>query len=349
MKKPCIINETTSVRLSKLGFVAALMVVCIHAPAIDSCPTWGLSWWFVTFFQNGLCRVAVPLFFMISGYLIFGRYGGRVEYWRLLTKRWRSIVVPFLIWSTLWFVLGRLLNVVANAQHHRSLWPICLSFHGCCVAFGLDPFNKPLYYPFWYLRTLILFVLLSPIIERIVSKCGLLTIGVCVLVDVLALPQLPVQWESVFDSFMSIRGLAFFVLGMLLRMRECELARFEKKGVFCFCLRGGLLVARCIFAGLGYGNLGNAIQIVLTPIIAVALWCCLSGKAWGISRLSFPIFCIHLYIYLALTFILGKSVSGCAEQILRMVLAIVIATGVAYGLVKKFPQFSSVAFGGRCE
>lgn len=87
-------------------FVCALMVVMIHVPPFGSSAT-GVVGWFNFGIQNYVARVAVPLFFVISGFLIFrGSLGSKVavSYFIRYSKRifriylfWTMVYLPWSI------------------------------------------------------------------------------------------------------------------------------------------------------------------------------------------------------------------------------------------------------------
>ena len=55
---------------------------------------------FIEFFLcNGFTRIAVPIFFMISGYLFFLTYKLSIEkYFYKVKSRFLSLMIPYLIW-----------------------------------------------------------------------------------------------------------------------------------------------------------------------------------------------------------------------------------------------------------
>lgn len=67
------ISEQTSAKIANAGLLAALMVVFIHVDMQPDCPA--VVRWFVGIVEQGLCTVAVPAFFVISGYLLGGHVG----------------------------------------------------------------------------------------------------------------------------------------------------------------------------------------------------------------------------------------------------------------------------------
>lgn len=92
------------VSLDYLRVIAAILVVAVHAETITISPTnflGGISWWFATSI-NTFGRIAVPLFVMISGALIY-RTGKAVNFSETLKRSWKRIIVPSIIWISFYF------------------------------------------------------------------------------------------------------------------------------------------------------------------------------------------------------------------------------------------------------
>ncbi len=78
--------------------IGALLVVMIHVNG-QALRDWGeipVSWWMVKNVYNATARIAVPLFFMVSGYLLLQKSDDILVFFR---KRFSKILVPFLVWS----------------------------------------------------------------------------------------------------------------------------------------------------------------------------------------------------------------------------------------------------------
>lgn len=131
-------------------------------------PSWYHS--FMYFFSEALTRLAVPVFFIISGYLFFYNitdFNGKV-YIGKLKRRTRSLLIPYLIWN----VIAILVTLIkANMpsmfpslakENHDLLWFIC-SF------WSLDEGRCPILYPLWYVRDLMVVILFSPIIYAMIK------------------------------------------------------------------------------------------------------------------------------------------------------------------------------------
>lgn len=87
-----------------IRIIAAIEVVAIHVTDVLIAYKnyfGGLSWWYATFI-NGLSRMSVPLFIIVSGYLLLDEYHKESDR-TFLKKRLRRVGIPLLIWSVFYF------------------------------------------------------------------------------------------------------------------------------------------------------------------------------------------------------------------------------------------------------
>ncbi len=152
----------------------------------------------VLFVTEHVCRVAVPLFFFLSGFLFFYRLEGFAwrEYGRKLRKRIFTLLIPYVLWN---FIYALLYGGM------QALFPSMLSGRVLAVAdySVADWFNRvwglgsdgPIAAQFWFIRDLMVMVLLTPIIyflfssRRRVIGIGLMTL--CLANGVFALYEIP--------------------------------------------------------------------------------------------------------------------------------------------------------------
>ena len=126
------------------------------------------------FIGESVGQIAVPGFFMISAYLFYRNFG-----WGSLKRKWvsrfHSILIPYLLWNTIYYlgyVIGSRLPFVGRVMG-KGLVPVNLSHF-------LDSILHFRYlYVFWYLKQLILLILLAPILYWILKRfwSGLLFLG----------------------------------------------------------------------------------------------------------------------------------------------------------------------------
>ena len=109
------ISEDTSKRITALRFLLAVLVVVIHnnynakvvadyfaetgETIVFSQSIFGK--WIQLFFSQGLAHCAVPLFFLFAAFLQAKKND---SYSVLLKKRAKSLLLPYVIWITLYFL-----------------------------------------------------------------------------------------------------------------------------------------------------------------------------------------------------------------------------------------------------
>lgn len=132
------------------------------------------------FFSDVLGRIAVPLFFFISGFLFFYRSSefSASVYVGKLKKRVRTLLVPYLLWNLLW--------VLIYAGSKAALPGIDKTFADCSLSDLLSDLLSvliihPICYQFWFIRDLMVVVLCTPLIYALVKygrSCSVIALGV---------------------------------------------------------------------------------------------------------------------------------------------------------------------------
>ena len=155
------LSTQLSRKLANMAVISSWLVVYIH---IASSATEGtFDWWGIQLFRQGICRIAVPFFFVASGFFL-SRHVGEVGWWhRALKTRIGSLLVPFVIWELMYVLCLQAITCLANPPEvaARALldelraWPTLLGIQG-----GAFPRNGPL----WFVRALLLYVLIAPVL-----------------------------------------------------------------------------------------------------------------------------------------------------------------------------------------
>jgi len=169
------ISIETSRRIAMLRFPLIIGVVFIHAYGFKVSLANGSLGLFqmhplVVFIEDYisqvLARICVPLFYLISGFLFFVSYGGTAkQYLVKIRSRVRTLLIPFLFWNILSMALLALAqsNPCTSNYFSGTFTPI-LSFGPydfLNAVFGLT--RSPVAYQFWFIRDLMILVLLSPV------------------------------------------------------------------------------------------------------------------------------------------------------------------------------------------
>ncbi|MBR0500105.1 MAG: acyltransferase [Bacteroidales bacterium] len=149
-----------------LRFPMAALVVLLHTAALGVGSTHPVYSTLCIVLGRGICRVAVPCFFLISGFLFFSQLEDKwnTDVWiGKIKKRIKTLLIPYLLW-----------NIIAAlaiwgyrwgfARMHGETYPTLLDHiiqaRGLWDSSGGLPFDGPL----WFIRHLIIFVLAAPLV-----------------------------------------------------------------------------------------------------------------------------------------------------------------------------------------
>jgi surface polysaccharide O-acyltransferase-like enzyme len=142
------VNNSSSAKpyvyaIDVLRVIAILAVVLIHTTSrVLEASHYNLPAFPVTLFLNQISRFAVPLFFMISGFVLELNYEHELGYWDYLKKRFSRIFVPYIFWSAIYYLFVYTLHsqnflqtlVSGNASYQLYFIPALLIFY---LAFPL--------------------------------------------------------------------------------------------------------------------------------------------------------------------------------------------------------------------
>lgn len=172
-----MISKYLSDKFRILSFFLIVLVLFIHSPFIEA-QTLPLNAFIQDLISKKIGRLAVPLFYIISGYLFFCNIdSGLRSILKKLRKRVFSIFIPYLIGSLFFlgvylflqftplfskFVNGNILTLLKE-----DYWQIFRK------VFLLNDNNYPLAFHLWFLRDLIFIIILSPVIFVLFKYLGI--------------------------------------------------------------------------------------------------------------------------------------------------------------------------------
>lgn len=238
------------------------------------------------FVSQTLVKVAVPVFFIMSGYLFFSN----VEKWSLdvykakTLRRMKTLLIPYLLW-----------NLLMAIKLKTFSWSIFWVFW-CPAGKQIDWFGQeqlmtaPANMPLWFLRDLIIVSLLTPIIYILVRKFGSWLMAV--------LTVFYLSGVFAFIPGISAYSVYFFTLGAFLSIRKMDLAetflRFEWPAYVLSVILGVAMM-------LTYGTtLLSSLMLCFRLVGAIAVFC-LASRILSVTARRFPsvVYESTYFIYLA--------------------------------------------------
>lgn len=209
--KDSIISEDISERITTLRFLLIIFVVFIHANlTVDEAlnyyhydfiqPKW------IEVFKNFICGTlggsAVPLFFLFASYLQFSKND---TYLVLLKKKALSLLIPYILWT----IITIILYFISQAIPQTSVFfqnPINIIRNWKFVDYLKAFTYHPLVYQFWFLRDLMILIILSPLIKFFCSKFP----GTMIIIgSVFAIKGIPVFFTNSTALFFYMAGYFF--------------------------------------------------------------------------------------------------------------------------------------------
>ena len=117
------------------------------------------------FFKESITRFAVPLFFILSGATFFRDYTNE-KYTTKIKSRFFTLIIPYLVWNTIWMIFDIFCSYsfISSFFVGRRLFTITVG--NVLKSVFLAEWNIP----FWFLLYLIVFVLISPVIDLIAKN-----------------------------------------------------------------------------------------------------------------------------------------------------------------------------------
>lgn len=285
-------DELQSKTISYLRFPLIVLVIYAHFDLIEHVFTYhgvqyGLNFpvWFVfiiNIFSEVLPQFSVAIFFLISGYLFF-RWGefDTDAYKQKLQKRARTLLVPYLLWNlvaVLFHVFYLIPGLFPNAgQEQISLTPLRL-FHTFFANFpgeGIfitphvvasnNGFPYPINLPMWYVRDLMVMVILSPVVFWLLNRMDKWLVILLGLVFYLYQPLF--MTDGNWGALMS-QAAFFFSWGAYFAIRKENFVAHFRRYPYIPLLYLPVAVADALTRGTGYNLIIHQTGILLGTVTA---------------------------------------------------------------------------------
>ena len=298
-------------------------------------------------FSQIIPRISVPLFFFISGFLFFFKIEefSKTLYVQKIRRRIRSLFVPYVFWN----ILAVSIYVIKNELSGESY---DLTFTDFCMAFwNFKGMYTPACVPFWFIRDLMVLVVLSPLIYlavKVFKFYVILALSAC---------WLSLFWIHIFE--LNCLSVYFFTLGAYAGIHHINFVSWSKKYskvaglLYFFSTVGIILFKHCDWS-----------VYLLNINVLVGIVCCINGITYLLERKSckpshflesctFFVFAFHIILLDLMVGFIGKEALPQSEMVLIVTyfaiptVAILISVLIYSVLQGCFPRMASLITGGR--
>lgn len=226
------IDQHTSAALNIIRLPLAFLIVAGHANTLLFplkshgdliCYDYSLIKYPIHLLSQVLFCSAVPLFFVISGFLFFVglNHYGLDEYKDKMARRAKTLLVPYLMWNLIYLIRPLVGNILKDKGY--SMWFFIESLWidpGQTDRIALMDMATPADPPLWFIRDLMVCMVLSPGIWYVARHRYLCSI-VFIALFVPWFMNMPIQYPF---PGISIPSMLFFLSGAILAVRHVNVA-----------------------------------------------------------------------------------------------------------------------------
>lgn len=205
-----MITKKDSLAITRLSSFSMLLILIMHN-IITSNSFAGEV--FYTYIFRTFTRTAVPIFFLISSYLLFNNYS--VE---KIRKRTKTLLLPFFIWSLISYCIFAFLPMIPGLGTYFNN-QLDFTIGDFLKSIFVSPQNGSL----WFLRDLYILTLLSPIIHYITNKRWIAYIIISFLLIV---------WCIDLEYTFLVESSLFFIVGALISKYDVSLTKYGQENKY---------------------------------------------------------------------------------------------------------------------
>lgn len=320
-----------------LSLIATIMVVYRHSlnylAFFDSWNGTGVN----GFIQDGcmvLTQVAVPYFFLVSGFFFFKTdYYDNGEYKRMLIKKSKTLLVPFLIWN----IVG-LSFLIVTCQYTQTS-SISIS------DFFLGLIGSRYYGPLWYVRDLMTLMLIVPLYQWIYrwNKC---------VIYVVTSIALYYYWKPIDCGWISSEGIFFFFLAGILQ-KHAHLLDKKKSPIIIWPMLAAWMVLCFTTPFFQYlHKLCTILGIITLWIVADHAPFFRDKRIMELTQYSFLIYVLHFYPIKIMKVTLGRLFFGnewisLAAYLTLPIVTCIIVVIIGQAMRMYMPKLYNLSTGNR--
>lgn len=348
------IQQSFSNKVTWVSFMMCIFVIYIHANNLKNVglleAETSFDWILTRFMSNCIGDIAVPFFFILSGFRFF-RFDIHEKNSICIVKskmirRIRTVLIPYLIWNTLGMLYYVVVTRIPFVLKIMNV-PEVVEISGSNIIRGI--LLHEYYFPFWYLHDLIVLVCLSPIFLKIL-KIRHLAICVLTIAGIMCCIEFPAYKENVQVYLFRFTSIFFFLLGGF---------------IGCYCREWFEDMTRCndCYIAVGVLSVSVIVRYVGIPVVESAILLITPLAMWRAANLiriprikwfykqSFFIYAVHVIPATVIMKILAKiSGGGYSAAIAYLVtpwVTLAIIYVMAKILLKVCPKLYFILCGGR--
>lgn len=329
IEEKCFRNKVTV-----FNFMAMYFVILIHTYNLEvyqitpnSSVFSNVVYWLENYVRC-LSNLAVPFFFFMSGFLFFRNFTWK-DLKRKYISRFFSIFIPYILWCSIYYLYYvAVTHIPFIANHMNDVKIIHLD-----MMIWLRWLWPDSYYVLWFLKNLIVMIIITPILYIILKNrwhiSGWVVLGILFLCTKGII--------SISLPYFSI----YYAVGAFIGINYKNILHKSSKEIVVTARI--LLIIMLIISGfLTYHE--RSMDDLLTIIFCAAIWYGVSGSKQNISlpwwmNVSFFIYCAHDMILEGLEkiwLVLGghSTVAALLDYIFAPLFTIIILIFVAYALKK---------------
>lgn len=342
--------------ISFLRFPLCVGVVLIHIwIGTNDCPVHPIYDFTRYLFAQIFARIAVPMFFMFSGFLFFYKKENFSvkTYTNNLRKRATTLFVPYVFWNfatILYYLIGRYVGYAPQfgidftfADWLRTFWDNTYpEFNGEGIA------SYPICVPMWYIRDLMVTSVMSPLIYWLLKRTN---ISFVLLLGFLWITN---YWPLI--TGINITAIFFFSLGAYIAIYNKNFVKIVKPHTSLLGISYlAFIIPTLISQELCWNPLRRMGILIGMAFVISFVARFIERKKWNVdsflSDSSFFIYSCHRILIMAIGEVINISFRSDIVCTISYFLMAVLITSMGFALYsflrRRAPRFTALITGGR--
>ena len=341
-------NKYFSNKLIWYNFILSLMIVSYHAFNVGvydlgyNFGNLGKILYNIEVYISAIQTVAVPTFFIISGFLFFYTFSLDKLLYKY-KKRFYSLLIPYIIWNTISFIYYMIITNIPFIQSKMSMGVIELNMENIFEGIIMGKYNA-----LWFIRVLMCLVLIAPFIYYFTrnKKRGLALIVLLI----------SIHFKYYTDEFSLLYCSAFYIFGSYISIHYKEYVIQKHEIKVCILSSIIFFIISLLLMNTEYLN-NIPLRQLLLLIYCTTFW--IAGDLidfpmdipWYV-RISFFIYCTHGPILEGIEkiflIVFGKTFIGALlDYLFAPIITVIIIIILAWILKSYFTNAWNICTGRR--